>query len=296
MTTRAPSFLHLSGEGHTYAQAQTVILPISYERTTSYRKGTAQGPEALLRASEQLEFYEYETRTMPCETGIFTHPILGFADSEPIESCLDRIYRAAMPLYASGKFVVGIGGEHAVTIPLVKAFSEALSEPFGIVGVDAHFDLRDSYEGTPLSHACIMRRCREMTRHTLSLGIRAFSAEEAAFSSQDHVAFVTDRELWERDYQVADMLKKLPDKVYLTIDIDFFSPAEFPGTGTPVPGGPSWWEGLSVIQQVFQAKHVIAMDIMELMPQPQDSRSDFAAAHLLYKCLAYRQIQKTESP
>lgn len=293
MITSAPSFLH---QGHTYAQAQTVILPISYERTTSYRKGTAQGPEALLRASEQLEFYEYETRTMPCETGIFTHPILGFADSEPIESCLDRIYSTALPLYASGKFVVGVGGEHTITTPLVRALSGVHSRPFGIVQVDAHFDMRDTYDGTPWSHACMLRRCREIVPQTLSLGIRAFSAEEAAVAAAENIPFLTDRQLWERGYRISDMLSVLPEDVYLTIDLDFFSPAEIPATGTPVPGGPPWWEGLWVIQQVFQHKKVIGMDIVELMPLSHDSRSDFAAAHLLYKCLAYRHIQKTDRP
>lgn len=282
------NFLHLSGPSHTRENAKTIILPAGYEHTTSYLRGTEHGPEAILAASEQLEYWDSELQTEPCKCGIFTLPELNFKYKNA-GTDLEKLYEAAYTELATDKFLITLGGEHTVTVPVIRALHDHLNgQPFGIVHLDAHFDLRDEYENSKYSHACILRRCREFTPHTLSLGVRAFSKEEAQHAKANQVMHVTDYRLENKEYDLQSSLAQLPETVYLTIDLDFFSPADMPGVGTPVPGGPGWWEGLKLIREVFETKNVIASDVVELCPEHGAIRSDFMAAMLVYKCIGYK--------
>lgn len=253
---------------NSYNSSKTVILPIPYEKTTSYIKGTEKGPQAIIEASSELEAYDSELETEILKTGIYTAP-------EP-----DDIYKSAKKYLYDKKFLVSLGGEHTISAPLFKAAQE--NKELGLIHLDAHFDLRDTYQGTKNSHATVLRRIREHTDKTLSLGIRSFSKEEADHAKKHKIDYVTDKNISKFS------LEKLPKDIYLTIDLDFFSPAEIPGVGTPVPGGPSWWEGMQIIRKIFQQKNILAMDVVELCPAVESIRSPFAAAMLVYKCIGYK--------
>ncbi|MFC1617433.1 agmatinase [Candidatus Margulisiibacteriota bacterium] len=270
-----------------YSSSQAVILPIPYERTTSYFKGTENGPQEILKASSQLELYDSELKTEIAEIGIYTLPELEFKYTDYRED-LNIVYEKAGKELKNNKWILSLGGEHTVTVPLYKAVKENSNDDIGFVHLDAHFDLRASYEGSKYSHACVLKRVRELTSHTLSIGIRAFSKEEADFAKVNKIMHVTDKDIYYSNYDLPKLLNNLPEKIYLTIDLDFFSPAVIPGLGTPVPGGPDWWTGLSIIRQIFNSKDVVAADIVELCPNVEGFQSPFTAAMLAYKCLGYK--------
>ena len=260
-------------------QTQVAVFPIAYEQSTSYIKGTQNGPQAILNASSQVELYDSELDYDISKVGIQTQPVLTTNSLEDIQS-------KAMPLMEQGKFVVGLGGEHAVTIPLVTCASEVYGS-IGLIQFDAHFDLRDSYQGSSVNHACVLRRCLPLVNNSLTLGIRSFSIEERDYANQEGILFLTDLDMHQPEFVFDEYLSQLPEMVYVTVDFDFFSPAEFPAVGTPVPGGFDWYNGIALLKQVFESKMVIGIDFVELCPKPGCIRSDFAAATLVYKSIGY---------
>lgn len=281
-----PSFLSSEISNLDYAIAKTVILPCPYEYTTSYHTGTQYGPSAILEASDQLELYDAELKCELASVGIYTLPAIQFNDTQNTNKNLDCIYNEILKHLKNNKWIITLGGEHAISPAIVQAVYENMGADFGIVHLDAHFDLRSTYEGEDNSHACALYHMRKWSTQTLSLGVRAFSKEEADYALHHNIAYITDHAL-DSDW-IDSSLANLPQKIYLTIDLDFFSPAEFPGVGTPVPGGPNWHEGLKIIRNIFRTKEVIAMDIVELCPEVENKRSPFAAALLAYKCIGYR--------
>lgn len=282
-----PSFLASELEESNYNTARVVILPCPYEATTSYYKGTKEGPAALLAASTQLECFDSELEKDISKIGIYTLPEIKFGKENAVTK-LDRIYQAAKKEIAAKKWLLTIGGEHTITTPLIKAHQDTLSEPIGFIHLDAHFDLRSSYENNPLSHACVLYRVREVIKETLSIGIRAFSEEEFQYAQKNKIPFITDKMLFEQNGFDSTILDQLPLSVYVSIDLDFFSPAEIPGVGTPVPGGVLWWQGLEIIKTIFKTKKVVGLDMVELCPKVEKYRSPFTAAMLAYKCIGYQ--------
>jgi agmatinase len=270
-----------------YNSAKCVIFPIPYEKTTSYHKGTKHGPKALLTASNQLEIFDTELNQEISNVGIFTAPEWNHIYKEDVKNFL-QITKRVKGYIVDEKWPLCLGGEHSITPSIIEAFAEEKKATFGIVHLDAHFDLRESYEGSKNSHACALKRSRDFISETLSVGIRAFSKEEFDFAQNNNISFITDKMLYENNFDLNKALAKLPANIYLSIDLDFFSPAEIPGVGTPVPGGPLWWDGLKIIKTIFQNKNVIGMDIVELCPEVESFRSPFLAAMLAYKCIGYK--------
>lgn len=283
-----PTFLDLKASPHTYKEAKTVILPIPYECTTSYIVGTKYGPESIIDASPQLEYYDSELKKEVIHAGIYTQNHLSFNYQDPVEDLL-KIENEAIKHLDANKWLLSLGGEHTVSVPLFKAHYDYYNKNIGLVHLDAHFDLRQEYEGTIYSHACILRRIRELCTDTLSLGIRAYSQEEAEHAQAAKLNFYRDIDIYKQNFDLVTALKKLPEKIYLTIDLDFFSPGVFPSLGTPVPGGPSWWEGLEIIRTIFAEKTVVGADIVELCPIQNQVHAEFSAAWLALKCIAYKQ-------
>lgn len=285
------NYFLLPEEDSRYETSRAVILPLPFERTTSYGKGTVEGPAALLRASQALELYDEELESVPAEIGIATLPPFS-PEPHDLEEALGEIRAEARRHLEAGKFLASIGGEHSLTSPLVAAAREVHGE-IGVVQFDAHADLREEFEGTRWSHAAVMRRVVEDGVPTLAVGLRSLSAPEAAF--------VRERELpviWGRDLAKESVLARfrrrldaLPEKVYLTFDIDYFDPSLVPATGTPEPGGGTWYPTLELLRALFRRKEVVAMDLVELAPLGGHPASDFLAAKLLYKCLAYLQAR-----
>jgi len=272
-------------EQSAYATSRVAVLPVPFERTVSYGRGTANGPAAILRASQSMELYDEELGGETAEIGISTLPPflpeafdLGEAMSELEEECARHL--------AAGKFLVTLGGEHSLTIAPVRAARQVFGD-IGVVQFDAHADLRESFEGTAYSHASVMRRVADEGVPSLPIGIRSLSKPEAEFAMEAGIPIVWASELEGLAERFDQLLATLPEQVYLSFDIDYFDPSLVPATGTPEPGGGAWYPTLRLLDRLFESKRVVAMDLVELAPIGGQPASDFVAAKLIYKCLGY---------
>ncbi|HEV8239437.1 MAG TPA: agmatinase [Thermoanaerobaculia bacterium] len=291
MTEVPENFLGLPAEASRYETSRVVVLPVPFERTTSYGKGTALGPAAILAASRQVELWEEMLRSEPWRMGIATLPPFEPA-AQDAEAALAELEAEARRHLEAGKFLVTLGGEHSLTIGPVRAaravHGEIGQSDIGVVQFDAHADLRPEYDGTPWSHASVMRRLHEDGIPALAVGIRALCDEEAALIADKGLPTIWGWELPARERFLAE-IERLPEKVYLTFDVDFFDPSLMPATGTPVPGGGAWYPTLDCLRELFARKTVVAMDVVELAPLAGAHGADFLAASLVHKCLAYLQ-------
>lgn len=291
-----PVFLGLDAEQPAYPEADAVILPLPFERTVSYGRGTAEGPRALIEASAFVELYDEELRTEAHSGRIFTAAPCDPPDTGLAEA-MDAIRRTAKSHMQAGKFLVSIGGEHSISFPLAQAAQEifcARGEALGVVQFDAHADLRQEYEGTRFSHAAVMRRLvDDLGLPSLAVGLRSLSTPEARLIEERRLPVI-----WSHQFHAdsltgsldrfAARLAELPDQIYLTFDLDFLDPSLLPGTGTPEPGGGSWHPTVAALRLLFERKTVVAMDVVELAPETGRTVSDFVAAKLTYKALGYR--------
>jgi len=285
-----PGFLRLPRDRAVYATSRSVILPVPFERTTSYGQGTSRGPAAILEASAYLETWDEELGVDPSLQGITTLTPCDPRDADLADS-LAQIEETAFSHLEAGKFVVALGGEHSLTVATAQAARRATERPLGVVQFDAHADLRDKYMGTPFSHACTLRRLVEMDFPTLAVGLRSLSTEEAQFAEERSLPILWAHEMARHPDQTENrflaLLEELPEEIYLTFDIDYFDPALVPATGTVEPGGGSWYPALNLLRLLFEHKKVVAMDLVELAPITGHPASDFLAAKLIYKCLGY---------
>ncbi|MEK6544181.1 MAG: agmatinase [Elusimicrobiota bacterium] len=286
------NFLALPKENSDPRTARFVIVPVPYERTTSYRKGTKNGPEKLIEASHQLEFYDEELGAMTAhDNGIATLAPIVPSAKETAPVYLTRVADTVSRILDMGKRVITIGGEHTVAYGPVLAYSKKYPD-LSILHIDAHADLRSSYEGTPWNHACALRRCIECfptPPRTAMLGIRNVDSEEATYLKANRNIKYFHMEEHRQDVMAVlpELLEHLGDKVYITIDLDGLDPAIIPGVGTPQPGGLGWYETLDIIKAVFADKDVVGFDFMELAPIKGEVVSEFTAAKFLYKLIGY---------
>ena len=284
----------------TYDAARVVILPIPYEATTTYRNGCENGPDAILEASGQVEYYDEK---LDWETGkdIGIYTAESIADtrngrSVSSEEMLQVTRETVSQMIADGKFVIGSGGEHSITTGLVEAYRKAYpNEPFTVVQIDAHGDLRYEYEGSIHNHACVMRRIVEMGLPTVQIGIRAICKEEADLIKEKNLTVFRAREIATQPDWMERAIASIPTKrVFLTIDLDGIDPTLMPSVGTPEPGGLNWYSLLSFLRQVFQNHEVIGCDVMELAPIVDSVVSQFTAAKLVYKLIGYQAFSQSE--
>ncbi|OQX88693.1 agmatinase [candidate division KSB1 bacterium 4484_87] len=277
-------------EQNPYQSASTVVIPVPFERSTSYLKGTAHAPQAILEASDSLEFYDIETDSEPFLSGIHTTPAISSLENESTPEFFERLKNAVSDMLRDDKFFVILGGEHSLSYPVVHAFVEHFPR-ISVLHIDAHADLRDEYLGDPLSHACALRRIRDVTSETVSVGIRSMSAKEAKYVKKERPVIFYDHQLHHSDFPIEEILAALNDDVYITFDLDGLNPAEMPSVGTPEPGGLSWHETLALFDELFQRKNVLGMDVVELKPDSVNVHSDFLAAKLIYKAIALKYHQ-----
>ena len=265
--------------------ARVAILPIPLDRTTSYVPGTRTGPHEILVASSHMELWDEENGTDVHDLGIVTLPEmeLPFASMDEV---IREIRRVAAEIVGRGKFPMVLGGEHSITPPIVGALAARHPE-LSVLQIDAHADLRDSFMGTPHSHACAMRRVLEYAPCT-QVGIRSLSAEEAAAVPALNTTIFYDWNMRRDDDWIARVVDSLGETVYITIDCDGFDPAIMPAVGTPEPGGLSWYEALRLLRRVIASRRVVGCDIVELCPMPGNVAPNFFCAKLLYKILTYR--------
>lgn len=280
-----PIFLGSEIEQLAPEQAMFHVLPVPYEKSVSYGGGTALGPRAILKASWQLE--QWDGKSKPCDEGIYTCPTVDCTGSP--EQVIDNIASATTQIIKQGGMPVVLGGEHTVTYGVLKGLRAAGIDDFGIVQIDAHADLRDAYEGDPLSHASVMKRAVDMGIPLFQLGIRAYCEEEIGYREQFGVYYQDADELVPNNINRITLPDDFPSKVFFTLDIDGMDPSVFPSTGTPVPGGLSWYQTLSLFESVAQQREIIGFDIMEFAPIKGFHAYDFAAGMLTYKMMGIIQ-------
>jgi agmatinase len=274
-----------------YERSRVVVLPVPFERSTTYGKGTAAGPAAIVRASQAMELFDEELETEPFEQGIATLPPF-LPEAFDMAAALADIEAEARRHFALGKFLVTLGGEHSLSLAPARA-ARSVHGLIGVVQFDAHADLREEFEGTPYSHASVMKRLADDGFPTLAVGIRSLSAPEADLIRRLQRPVLWGQQLDHAAELFPELLAALPQKVYLSFDVDYFDPSLVPATGTPEPGGGSWYPTLAMLRALFATKTVVGMDVVELAPLGGQPASDFLAAKLIYKCLAY--LQESES-
>lgn len=282
-----PDFLASECDRRTAADSVFHLIPVPMEQTVSYGGGTAGGPAAILHASQQLEDWDGHSR--PLELGIHTRPFVDCGG--PPEAVLARIKAATAEVLVAGKIPVVLGGEHTVTVGALQAVAASCQEPVGLIQVDAHGDLRDHFEGTPYSHACMARRAvDDLGMPLFQFGVRALSHGEMLFR-QSHPAIwhLDGAAIFGQGIPDQPLPPEFPRTVYLTFDVDGLDPAVIRATGTPVPGGPSWHQALLFLERALKGRRVIGFDVVELAPAPEDHGSSFAAALLVYTIMGLVQ-------
>ena len=273
--------------------ARVLILPVSYEGTVSYGTGTGAGAMAIVDASRNMELYEEETDSEVYKIGIHTLP--EFTPRETPDAMMSDLYDYTKDILKTNRFLCMLGGEHSVSAPIIKAHNEKY-ENLSVLQIDAHADLRDTYDGTPHSHASIMARVvKDMRIPSVQVGIRSISGDEAR-SLKDGLP---TKIFWARDIVgktdwIDEAIDALTENVYLTIDIDGLDPSIVPTTGTPEPGGLGWYETLTLIRKLAEKKRVVGMDLVEYSYVANYGSPAFLCSKLIYKSLAY--IFKNETP
>ncbi len=282
------SFLGVPPEENPPERARVAVLPIPYDLTTSYQPGARRGPIAILEASTHLETYDEELERDTCaEVGIVTLPAV-VPDTSGPAAAMARIERVARGVVANGRFLVGLGGEHSVTAPLVRAV-RSRHPRVGVLQLDAHADLRDSFEGSPHNHACVMHRVLDDGVPVAQVGVRSLTGEEHELLRERGICTVFAAEAVGqpvRDW-IGRVVDALPDEVYVTVDLDVLDPAIMPATGTPEPGGFDWYRALAVLRTVALARRIVGFDVVELAPIAGLVAPDFLAAKLVYRLLGY---------
>jgi len=286
------NFLGLPPEDSALESSGVVVLPVPYEATTSYLGGARNGPQAILDASRAIELSDHAAADEPYRIGVHTAAPLALTAAGP-EAAMEQLRRAYAPLASTGKFVVMLGGEHSVSVGPIREWAARLRRKrrrLSVLQLDAHGDLREEWEGTPYSHACAMRRVVDQVR-LVQVGIRAIAAEERAVMRKHRVTTVFAEELDRSEKWMSRAVAGLGPDVYLTVDVDFFDPSLVPSTGTPEPGGGSWYAALRLIERVFRTRNVVAADVVELAPIPGLAAPDFLVAKLVYKLIGFHRAQ-----
>ncbi len=286
------NFLSIEKEYSKFENSKIAILPIPFEATTSYGKGTERAPDEILKASAYVEFFDEDFNRELCfEYGIATIEPIDFTGLS-IDESFDKIHQTCRTLIQSGKFVVGLGGEHSISLPLIKSHLEYFSN-LTILQFDAHSDLRQEYEGTKYSHACVMARVSEIIdpKRIVQVGIRALCKEEYEFIQQNQINTFFANKIKTQVYGinwVENVVQKLGEEIYITFDVDFFDPAVIPSTGTPEPNGFFYPDVINILNEIKkQNKKIIGFDVVELSPIENLHHPNLTTARLVYKILNY---------
>ena len=287
-------FLDLEPQYSRYQSSRFAILPIPYQGTVTYGRGTAAGAAAIIQASTQVELFDEELQGEFFQAGIFTAQSVDCQSLSP-EQLQERAESAAAKLLADGKFVLALGGEHSVSVALIKAAAKHWPG-LSVLHLDAHADLRDSYQQSKYSHACVLRRLWDLSLPTASVGIRSYSLQESRVLDNSAHTLISARQIAQarsdssaQTQWMDQVLAGLSDRVYVTVDIDVFDPGQAPGTGTPEPGGLDWYEVTALLRRLARSKQIVSADIVEVIPKVAGQVTEFLAARLAYKIIAYSQ-------
>ena len=276
------NFGDLPEEYSALEHARVVVVPVPYDRTSTWLKGADRGPKAIIEASAHMELYDIETDSEVYRKGIFTAEAVD--GKLPPEDMVERVRERVQRFIENDKFAVVVGGEHSVSIGSIRAHI-ANDANITVMQLDAHCDLRDEYEGSKYNHACVMARVMELCP-IVQVGIRSMDSSEKKALNKSRVVFAKD--IYTDKYWIEKVISKLSDKVYVTIDLDVLDPSIMPSTGTPEPGGLLWYDFLGLLRAVFENKDVVGFDVAELCPDERNKSPDILAAKLIYKLLSYK--------
>ncbi len=276
------NFGGLSRKYSDYKNAHITILPVPFDKTSSWISGAAKGPRAIIDASRNMELYDIETGSEVYTKGIHTSKeITGVSPREMIE----KVHKKVSGILHDNKFVVVLGGEHTVSLGSIRAHAGHFRN-VSILHLDAHSDMRDSYEGNKYSHACVMARAGEMCRTIVSVGIRSMDSSELKNINKKNMFLASD--IRRSNDWTGKVTGALSGNVYISIDLDVFDPSIMPSTGTPEPGGLDWYDVIDLLERVSAKKNIIGFDIVELCPSRNTVAPDFLAAKLIYKLLSFK--------
>lgn len=284
-----PVFLGSEFDHPAQQDAYFHVLPVPLEASVSYGAGTGAGPASILTASWQLETLDRDS--CPADLGIHTLPPID--TQAAIDVVMSRIAAATARVVAAEKLPVLLGGEHTLSDGAVQGILDAGMSEFGLVQIDAHADLRDEYEDNSRSHATVMKRVVERGIPLYQLGVREICQEEVDARARFGVSSVDADVLVPATINSIELPEDFPPNVYVTIDVDGLDPSVFPSTGTPVPGGPGWYQTLSLLESVSRQRRVIGFDVVEFAPIKGFHAYDFAAALLVHRMMGI--IQRTQA-
>jgi agmatinase len=277
------NFGGLDENGADFNTAKVLIWPVPFEKTVSYGAGTRNGPHAIIDASRNMELFDEEIGGETSQIGIHTLAAID-ADKKP-DDMMHALYQEAARLLKLDKFICMLGGEHSISAPVIKAHKEVYPN-LSVLQIDAHADLRDKYDGTPHSHASVMRRVVEFCP-AVQVGIRSLSAEEAMVIPSLPTRIFFAKDIVGQTGWIDEVVSSLTEDVYLTIDVDGFDPSLIPTTGTPEPGGLMWYDVVWLIRKTAEKRRIVGMDVTELSTSPGNNSPSFLTAKLIYKTLGY---------
>ena len=249
------------------AEAKVLVVPVPYEKKVAYKVGTRNGPEAILRASNELYLYDEILETEAYQKGINTlKPATNLKDLEKLPT---------------DKFVIGLGGEHTISLPLIKRFDQ---KDLSILHIDAHADMKDEFDGSRMSHVCVMRRVSEFNKNIVQVGVRGLDKDELDYMKEKKIkTFFAHKK-----FDIKEIVKNLKKNVYVSIDLDAFDPSVFPDVGTPEPNGLTWKQVNDLLMEVFSKRNVVGCDVVELCPNANSQLSDYSAAKLVYRIVGLK--------
>ncbi len=271
------TFLGMEKSKQAFESAKVVLLPVPYDGTQYPYKGTANGPLAIIEASRHIETFDNELNIELGDLGIYTLDELEISLESALET-IKRVQEAIEEILDNKKMPIILGGEHSISLGAVRAIN-AKMENVSVLQLDAHADLRNEFKGCKYAHTCVMRRINEIS-HYVGVGIRSMSKEEKEFIEENEL------DIYGTDFNSDEILEKLKDKVYITIDLDVFDPSVISAVGNPEPKGLFWIEILELLKKVAQEKEIIGFDIVELSPNT-NKISDIYAAKLICKILGF---------
>ncbi len=273
-------FLDMDKSFSLLENAKYVLIPVPYDGTSTYVKGADQGPQAIIDASDSIELYDIELDAEAYLEGIYTD--VPIRQNKTPEEMAQAVFERVRHFVKLNKIVGVLGGEHSVSIGSIQAM-KAQFPNLSVLQIDAHADLRDSYQNSPYNHACVMRRAQEMGANVVQVGIRNVCAEEKPFIVPENMFYA--HQIRHRNNWMEEALHRLPGEVYLSIDLDGLDPSILPSTGTPLPGGLSWYQLTDFLTLLFQTKKIVGFDVVELCPNLSEKSSDVLAAVLVYKII-----------
>lgn len=276
------NFAGIEDKYSNFETVSTLLQSIPYDGTSTWGKGADKAFSAFLDAAENMELYDIETDSEVYKSGIHILPEI-IEKSSP-EAMVTAVYHTTKKILNTKKFPTFFGGEHSVSIGIIRAFQEQYPN-LTVLQLDAHADLRPEYGSTPYNHACALHEASKTT-NLIQVGIRSMDTCELPYLNRKQCFFA--EQIHNQTAWMAQSIALMTDPVYITIDLDVFDPSIMPSTGTPEPGGLDWYTVTRYLRQVFNQQQVVGFDITELAPRPELRAPDFLTAKLYYKLLSYQ--------